>query len=186
MVPRIIPGAVALLIPVTGAPDCVAFAMRDALQMRLLERVGDLDPDLERLLERQRSALDSRGERLAFEILHDEEVGVALAADVVQRADVRMIERGNRLRFTVEALLHLRVVGEVRRKHLDGDRAVQPRIGRLVHLAHAAGTERPDDLVWSELDTGLERHGSGAIIASEAQPVNAQIQTDRCAAPRAR
>ena len=50
------------------------------------------------------------GERLAFEVLHDQECRCpSCFADVVQRADVRMIERGDRARLALEALAQLRV-----------------------------------------------------------------------------
>ena len=47
-------------------------------------------------------------QRLAFEILHDEERGAVLLAHVVQRADVRMIELRDRAGFAIEALAELR------------------------------------------------------------------------------
>ena len=77
-----------------------------------------------------------------------------LFADVVQRADVRVVQAGDGLRFALEALLHLGVVGEVRRQDLDRDRAVQPRVGGLVDLAHAAGAEGAGDFVRTEARAG--------------------------------
>ena len=44
--------------------------MHDALPMRLVERVGDLGCDLQRLVERERAFLEARGERLAVEMRH--------------------------------------------------------------------------------------------------------------------
>ena len=41
-------------------------------------------------------------QRLAVEALHDEKVDAVLVADVVEGADVRMIQRGDRLRFALE------------------------------------------------------------------------------------
>ena len=92
------------------------------------------------------------------QVLHHQEVGLALAPDVVQRADVRMVQRGDGLRLALEPLLHLGIVGEVGREDLDRDRAVQPRVGRLVDLAHAAGAERDPDFIRPELRTCLEGH----------------------------
>jgi hypothetical protein len=68
------------------------------------------------------------------------------------------LRAANRLRFALEALLHLGVVGEVRWENLDRDRAVQPRVGRLVHLAHGPPRKRGDDLVRPVFRTGLECH----------------------------
>jgi hypothetical protein len=48
------------------------------------------DCDLQRLIERQRAFLQPLLQRLAFEVLHDEEVDRAVATNVVHGADVRM------------------------------------------------------------------------------------------------
>ena len=66
--------------------------MDDAVAMRGVEGGGDLDRVLDRLIERQRRPSQSIGERLALEARHDEEVGALVLADVVERADVGMIE----------------------------------------------------------------------------------------------
>ena len=59
-------------------------------------------------------------------------------------------------RFALEALLHPGS-REVRRQDLDGDRAVQPRVARLVDLAHAARAEGRESRR-AEPDAGLEGH----------------------------
>ena len=78
--------------------------MDDALPVRLVQRVGDLDPVAKRLLQRQRALREAVRQRLALEKLHDEVLGLALASDVVQRADVRVRELRDRLRLALEAL----------------------------------------------------------------------------------
>ena len=75
--------------------------MNDALLMRGREAVGDLNRVVGDLAHRQRGQqLLSQG--LAFEQLFDDERGRALAADVVDGEDVRVIERGGRERFLLE------------------------------------------------------------------------------------
>ena len=66
--------------------------MRDAGAVCLVERVGDLDGDCQRLAGRHRAFLQPLFEGLALEILHDEERDVLILADVIQRADMRMFE----------------------------------------------------------------------------------------------
>ena len=58
-------------------------------------------------VQRQPPGPQPRGQRLPFEVLHDEEVDLVLAPDVVQRADVRVRERGNRPGFAGEPGAHL-------------------------------------------------------------------------------
>ena len=78
--------------------------MDDPRAMRLVERVGDLNREGQRLIERQRAFRQSLRERLAFEVLHDQIVDAVLVADVVKRADVRMVERSDRFGFALEPL----------------------------------------------------------------------------------
>jgi hypothetical protein len=62
--------------------------------VRLVERVADVDGDLQGLVRIERAATGQAfGDGLAFEIFQDEEVDAVLMSDVEQRADVRMIER---------------------------------------------------------------------------------------------
>ena len=65
--------------------------MHDALPVRLVEGVRNLDRNLQRFIQRQRALLQPRRERLPFEILHHEVIGAVLLADIVEHADVRVI-----------------------------------------------------------------------------------------------
>ena len=68
--------------------------------------------------------------------------------------DVGVVGRGQRLRLTREPRQTIRIAREELRQHLDGDVAAEPRIFRAEHLAHAARTERGDDLVGTEAGAG--------------------------------
>ena len=70
--------------------------------------------------------------------------------DVVERADVRMVQRGDRPRLTIESLAELRIRGERFRQDLDRDRALQPRVARSVHFTHSTGAKWSLDFVRSE------------------------------------
>ncbi len=91
--------------------------------------------------------LEPRGERLALEVRHDEEVRAVGFADVVDAADVRMIERSDRARLALEA--QIGIAGNLGREDLDRDAAIEPRVAGLVDLAHPARAraERADDFV---------------------------------------
>ncbi len=90
----------------------------------------------------QRPPLDTCGERFSFEEFEHEILGVVIAADVVQAADVRVVERRDGLGLALEAGAELRVTREFRCEHLDGHLAVKARIARPIHLAHAPGADR--------------------------------------------
>ena len=124
--------------------------MGDALPVRLVEGVRNLDSDLQRLIERQRPLLQPLGQRVALEILHDQEVGALVLAHVVQRANVRVIQAGDGLRLALEPLLEVGVCGDMRGEDFDGDGAVQAGVAGFVHLAHAARAEGGEDFVGAE------------------------------------
>ena len=67
--------------------------MDDPGAMGLVERVGDLERVPDEPVDRQSAALQPLRERLTFQILHDEIVGAVLMPDVMERADVRVLER---------------------------------------------------------------------------------------------
>jgi hypothetical protein len=59
-------------------------------------------------------------------------------------------ERGDGLRLAFESLLERRISREMRRKNLDRDLAVEPRVARLVDFSHPSRTERRKDLIRAE------------------------------------
>ncbi len=137
--------------------------MDDARAVGLVERVRDLDADPERLLLRQGALLQPVGERLAFEVLHHQVVDAVLLADVVEGADVGMVEGGGGAGLTLEARAAVGVLGEVRGQDLDGDGAVQARVARAVDLAHPARAKGREDLVGTEARSGRERHSAASL-----------------------
>ena len=120
-----------------------------------VERVDDLDRVFDRSRERQRSPLQPLLERLTIDVLHDQVVDVVLHPDVVERADVRMIQAGDDPGFALEACDALRVVRQMLGQRLDGDGAVQARIDGAIHLTHAARGDQGLQLVRTE-DTSDE------------------------------
>ncbi len=132
--------------------------MHDAPAVGGVEGGGDLDAVLDHLRHRDRTLRDAIGKRLSLDELEDEEVDVGtvhlLAAHVMDRADVRMVERGDRFRLAFEARAERFVVREAGRENLDRDLALQARVPGPVDLAHAAGAERGDDLVGPEPGCG--------------------------------
>ena len=136
--------------------------MRDAGTMRAIERIADLNrrSPAPRPPAAHRIAPDAIGQRLAFEELEDEVVEIAVASDVVDRADVRIVERGDGARFLFEAPARFRVRRERAGQHLHRHGPIEPRITGAIDLAHAACAERRDDLVRTETGAGLERHAT--------------------------
>ena len=115
--------------------------------MRGGERIGHLLRDANRFGDRERAACQPFGEGLALDVLHGNEQRAVVLTDFVDRADVRVIERGRRLRLAQQPGVRRGVGAGRGRQHLDGDAAIKRGILAEVHLAHAAGAQRPQDPV---------------------------------------
>ena len=140
------------------------------MSMRRAECVGNLNRNVEGVVERQRAFLQPVGQRLAFEIFHDEKRRALLFADVVEGADVWMCELRDRAGFTIEAFAKLPIGSERFRNDFDRDRAIEPGVSRFVDLTHAAGPEDGDDLVRPEADAGVKGHGSAVDYTGGSLP----------------
>ena len=115
--------------------------MDDSLAMRGVESAGYLDGDAEGFFDGQRSFAEACFEGFPFEVLHDEEVGGVFAADVVEGADVRVVEAGDGAGFTLEAL------GEADAGYFDGDGSFEAGVAGFVDFAHATCAQHGDDFV---------------------------------------
>ena len=125
-------------------------AVDDALAMRLVERVGDLDADLQYLRSGSAPLRKRCGKRLALEVFHHQEVDVVLGADVVEHADVGMVAGRRWCGLRARSAAEFRVGGEMSGQNLDRDDAIEARVAGAIHLAHSAGTERGLNFVRTE------------------------------------
>jgi hypothetical protein len=113
-------------------------AVDDPGMVRVVEAAADLDRDVERVAERQRSALQPLLERLAIVVRHgDERLPIVGRIHVVDRADIGMVERGRRLRFLDEPFARLRIARHVLRQELESDLTLQAHVLGAVHDAHS-------------------------------------------------
>ncbi len=121
-------------------------------------------PDVHCLVQRQRPPLDPLLERLAVVVRHHEvELAVVGLVDLVDRADVGMVERRGGLRLLQEPLLGRLVAGQIRREELDGDLALQARVLGRVDDPHAAVAEFGADRIRAERGTWREGHGRAGL-----------------------
>ena len=91
--------------------------------------------------------------------LHNERLKATLPLDGVDRGDVRMIQRGERLGFALEPCQPVGIGGECLGEDLDGDLAAQRGVGGAPHLSHAAFTDRCSDFV--DAETRADGQGQG-------------------------
>ena len=121
-------------------------AVHDAGAVCPVDCRADLDGDVERVVHRQlRRTTEPGFEGFPFEKLEDQIVELAVAADVMDGADVRIVQRRDDAGFLLEALARFRIGRQRAGQDLDGHRAIQPGVTGAVDLAHAARADRRDD-----------------------------------------
>src|SRR5437667_4924930 len=147
--------------------------MNDPSLVRRLKSLADLDPISQNLIWQQRSFCKPLRQRRAFQVFQNKKVDPFLMADVIQCADVGMVQRRDYPRLAVEALLRIGVEGKMRRQNLECDGTTEFRIPRLIHLTHATRGKSRLDLVRPQLCTRDQRHGrtdySSLSVYSEAE-----------------
>ena len=118
--------------------------MNDALGMRGGQGPRDLRAILNGLLDGELAAFQARRQCLTLHQLHHQVIG----ADVVQRADVGMVQCGDGSGFAFKP------VGELFLRDFYGHLAAQARVGCAEHLTHAAVAQQGFDLVRAQLRSG--------------------------------
>lgn len=78
------------------------------------------------------------GQGFALQKFHNSVINFTLVTDIVECADIGMVQRRNGAGLAVEALFGLRILRQMGGKNLDGDSAVESGIACAIHLTHAA------------------------------------------------
>ena len=121
-----------------GALDVAVY---NAFLVRGLQALRRLGRDVEGFVERQGTAADLLVEAGALDVGHrDEDLAVDLV-DLMNRADVGMIDRRRGLGFASKTLLGLGVLGQPRGEKLQGDGSVEVGVEGFVNHAHPAFPE---------------------------------------------
>ena len=113
-------------------------AMDDVFAVRGVESVGDFDGEAEQDVHFEGTSGDAVLEGQAVEVLHGDEGLSVFFADVVDGADVGMIQSGGGFGFAAETLESLTVLGYVFREELQGDETIEAGVFGFVDHAHAA------------------------------------------------
>jgi hypothetical protein len=132
-------------------------AMDDAFGMSGIERVGDVHGEFEQCVEIERAAGDSVLERFAFEALHGDEGFAVFLADVVDGANIGVIEGGGGLGFALEPGEGLGIFGDGVWEEFQSDEAAQARVFAFVDDAHSAAAEFLEDAVMGDCLAGFDR-----------------------------
>jgi hypothetical protein len=100
-----------------------------------------------RLPARRTLPSDPLFQRLALKKFHGDEMPAFVLVDVVDCADVWVIQGRGRLGFTLESLQRLAVPGQRLGQELQGNWAFEPGVLGLIHYAHSALAQLFDDLI---------------------------------------
>ena len=117
------------------------------LEVGGVERVGDLDAEVEDLIQLERLALDAVLERFAFQELHGDEVLALVFPDLVDGANIRMVQSRGSARLALEARQRLLVAGHFLGQELERHHAAELGVLGLVNHAHAPAAQLADDAI---------------------------------------
>ena len=87
------------------------------------------------------------------------------AFKTVNLRDVRVVECGEQFRFALKSRDTPGIAGDIGGQYFDGQRAPQIRVGRAVHLAHAALAYLGGDFVRAEPSAREKCHAFGPIVS---------------------
>jgi hypothetical protein len=110
----------------------------------------------------------SFAQRLTFQQLHGNEGTLIVLVDIVNDADVGMIQCRGGACFPLKPIERRVILGVIVRQELEGNAAAQARIFRFVHHAHAAAPELFHDAVVGDClpDHDLPRQ-NGDVLEEE-------------------
>jgi hypothetical protein len=122
-------------------------AMDNSQRVGGIQAISNFDAEREQCLQFHGTVADDVLQRRAVEVLHDDERLAILLADVMNGADIRMVERRSGFSLAAEPPQGLRILSHIFRKELQSDEAVQAGILGLVNDAPTAAAQFVDDAV---------------------------------------
>ena len=139
-------------MPALGHKEIRRFqiTMDDAGRVVNFKRIRNLYPKVQKLVERDGFPLDAILQRHALQAFHNDEKPVLVFADIVDGADVRVIQRRRRTRFPLKSFARLRILSQLFRKELQRHAPAEALVFRLVHNAHPATTQLSDNAVMGD------------------------------------
>src|SRR5688572_7261011 len=134
--------------------------------VRLMERIRDGDGDRHSLIQIQWFAIEPFGERLAFQILQDEEIDAVMLPDIVHGANMGMMQGGDGQGCAVELFFpgwKFGDIGPLRRDHLNGNRAARLEVRCFVYLDSVSRADGREDLVGTQFRAWFKRHSASRL-----------------------
>jgi hypothetical protein len=121
--------------------------MNDALRVRLLQAIGDLDCDADGFIETQGAGFDHSLKAATFDTFHRDEGLTFRLVDFMDRAYVGVNQGRRRLGLVKEPHFLLLGAHGMRRQELECHGTLELRVLGLVDDAHAAFAELLEDFI---------------------------------------
>ena len=146
-------------------------AMHETARMGGIQGARHLRDDAGRVRRVQTAALQALLQVTPLDVAHGDEEEVLGRPGLVDRDDVRMVDRGGQLRLAQEAVTERLVLGEAGGQQLERNPPLEPQILGQVDDAHAAEAQQRLDPVAGELgaDPQVVAHLHVRILAFGAQ-----------------
>jgi len=125
-------------------------AVDNTLGVRRIEGLGNLNRQVEQHIGFHRLSADPMFQGGPFHQLHGDKRLPVLLANIVNGANVRVVQCGGRLRFAFETRQRLRIAGHAFRKKFQRYEAVQPGVFGLIDHAHSAAAQSLHNAVMRE------------------------------------
>src|SRR5215472_2260422 len=126
--------------------------------MCCIERIGDLNPEVQDPLNLAGLATDLYLEGVWLQILHGDKWPLAMLPYFVHGADVRVVQRGGRACLSLKSFENLRIARHLLRQELQGYFPTELEVFGFVDFTHSAAAKETHDLEASGNDfVGLEQ-----------------------------
>ena len=136
--------------------------MNDAFRVSRVERVGNLDSQRQQRFGFERTPCDAVLQGHAVQELHHDERLISVPSDLMDRADVWMIQGRCGSCFPPKTFERLRVSGYIFREKLESDKATELNVFGLVDDSHTAAAQLLDDAIVRD---GLVDHADAMLGA---------------------
>src|SRR6185503_8730991 len=139
--------------------------------MESVQRVGDLNAEIKQAFRVQRLAADPMAEGLALQQFHGDEGPPIGLVDLVNSANIRMIQRRRSLGFPLKTAESLRAFRRAVRQELERDKAAEPHILSLEYDSHGAGAELFNHTIMRD---GLANHWRESYFRQRGESMRSQ------------
>ncbi len=145
-------GQIRLPVAVNHDVGRLHVAVDHPLAVRVIQRAAHRLVDAQQVRRRERLAgllvqVNQHAQLYTLDELHRHVVQAVRFAEVIHRHDVRMLQRGNRLRLALEARRIAAQVAQVRLDDLERHHAPQRHVHRPVDARHPAASQRAFNLI---------------------------------------